>query len=43
MIKSKDEQDSLYKNIVSQLSKYEDNNVEYYTDSDLTKRILTHP
>lgn len=23
--------------------KYEDQNVEYYSDSDLTKRILTHP
>ena len=43
MIKSRDEQDLLYKNIVSQLSKYEDNNLEYYTDSDLTKRVLTHP
>lgn len=43
MIKSRDEQDILYKSIVSQLSKYEDNNIEYYTDSDLTKRVLTHP
>jgi hypothetical protein len=25
------------------LSKYEDNNIEYYTDSDLTKRCFTHP
>jgi hypothetical protein len=23
--------------------KYEDANMEYYADSDLTKRILTHP
>ena len=43
MIKSRDEQDLLYKSIVQQLQKYEDNNLEYYTDSDLTKRVLTHP
>ena len=23
--------------------RYEDQNVEYYSDADLTKRILTHP
>jgi len=23
--------------------KYEDQNIEFYSDSDLTKRILTHP
>lgn len=23
--------------------KYEDHNMEYYSDSDLTKRVLTHP
>ena len=25
------------------LLKYEDNNLEYYSDSDLTKRIMTNP
>jgi hypothetical protein len=29
--------------MVISLAKYEDQNVEYYSDSDLTKRILTHP
>lgn len=28
---------------MNSLMKYEDNNVEYYTDSDYNKRILTHP
>ena len=23
--------------------RYEDNNLEYYTDADVTKRIFTHP
>jgi len=25
------------------LSKYEDQNVEYYSDADVSKKILTHP
>jgi len=28
---------------VGALLKYEDNNVEYYTDSDITKRTMTNP
>lgn len=43
MIADRDAQDFNYKNLVTQLSKYEDNNIEYYTDSDLSKRCLTHP
>ena len=43
MIKQREEQDTLYKSVVTWLSRYEDNNIEYYTDSDLTKRVLTHP
>ena len=29
--------------MVSSLLKYEDNNIEYYSESDLTKRNLTNP
>jgi NADPH-dependent ferric siderophore reductase len=43
MIEIKDQQDLNYKNIIHSLLKYEDNNVEYYSESDLTKRTLTHP
>lgn len=32
-----------YKTIVGSLLKYEDNNVEFYSDSDPNKRTLTHP
>ena len=28
---------------MNSIMRYEDQNVEYYSDSDLTKRILTHP
>lgn len=30
-------------NVILALLKYEDNNVEYYSESDLTKRIMTNP
>ena len=43
MILSRDALDNSYKSIIQALSKYEDNNIEYYTDSDLNKRVLTHP
>mmetsp|Transcript_23538 Transcript_23538/g.23197 ORF Transcript_23538/g.23197 Transcript_23538/m.23197 type:complete len:343 (+) Transcript_23538:334-1362(+) len=43
MIKVRDIQDRNYKTLMSNLMKYEDQNVEYYSDSDLTKRISTHP
>lgn len=39
----REKQDKNYKDIMSNLMKYEDQNVEYYSDSDLTKRIMTHP
>jgi hypothetical protein len=29
--------------MVVSLLKYEDANIEYYSDSDLTKRVMTHP
>ena len=43
MIKTRENQDKNYKALVTNLMKYEDNNTEYYSDSDLTKRICTHP
>lgn len=43
MIQIKDASDHSYKTIVTSLLKYEDNNVEFYSDSDQYKRILTHP
>lgn len=43
MIQIRDAQDSSQKQIVNLLMKYEDNNLEYYTESDLTKRHMTNP
>jgi TRAP-type mannitol/chloroaromatic compound transport system substrate-binding protein len=43
MIKIREEQDKNYATIMGSIMRYEDQNVEYYSDSDLTKRILTHP
>lgn len=43
MIQIRDAQDMSYKQVVSALMKYEDNNLEYYTESDLTKRHMTNP
>jgi sorting nexin-1/2 len=43
MIQVRDAQDASYKSIVTCLLKYEDNNLEYYSDSDHTKRNLTNP
>jgi hypothetical protein len=43
MMDVKANQDLNYKTIITGLLKYEDNNVEYYSETDLNKRILTHP
>lgn len=43
MISDREALDINYKILVTHLSKYEDNNIEYYTDSEITKRCLTHP
>ena len=43
MIKTRQSQDNNYKQSVMALIKYEDQNVEFYSDSDPTKRIFTHP
>jgi hypothetical protein len=39
----KDMHNRNYKNIINSLCMYEYQNIEYYTDSDLTKRVITHP
>ncbi|CDW91301.1 px domain containing protein [Stylonychia lemnae] len=43
MIQTKDASDASYKSIMTNLMRYEDNNIEYYADSDINKRILTNP
>ena len=43
MIRTRDDQDIAYKQIISGFSKYEDNNLEYYSESDVARRILTNP
>lgn len=43
MIQIRDSQDVNYKLTVQNLMKYEDNNIEYYSESDLSKRVLTNP
>lgn len=43
MMKVRDEQDASYVSIMNSLQKYEDNNVDFYCDSDIQKRVLTHP
>ncbi len=43
MIATRDEQNKCYQDIVTSVSRYEDNNVDYYSEADVTKRILTNP
>ena len=43
MIQVKDATDVNYKFIIQSMMKYEDQNVDYYSDSDANKRILTNP
>ena len=43
MFSVRDEQDASYVQIMTSLFKYEDNNVEFYSDSEPNKRILTNP
>lgn len=42
-MKERDALDLNYKALINNLMRYEDTNIEYYSDSDLTKRIVTHP
>ena len=43
MIQIRETQDNNYKFTVQNLIKYEDNNVEYYAESDINKKILSNP
>lgn len=43
MIQIRETQDNNYKFTVQNLIKYEDNNVEYYSESDINKKILSNP
>ena len=43
MIQTRDGQDAAYLSIMVSLIKYEDQNVEYYSESDPNKRIMTNP
>jgi hypothetical protein len=43
MISVRDEQNSTYQGILTGLVKYEDNNIEYMSDSDVSRRMLTNP
>lgn len=43
MIQTKDSADVNYKLLVSSLMKYEDTNVDFYSDSESSLRVLTHP
>jgi hypothetical protein len=43
MIQTKDSTDANYKSIIFSLMRYEDNNIEYYSENDLSKRVLTNP
>jgi len=43
MIAIRDGQNEAYNAVIQGLIKYEDNNVEYVSESDVTKRILTNP
>ena len=43
MILNRDNQNKCYSEILNGLSRYEDNNVDYYSEIDVTKRILTNP
>ena len=43
MIANRETQNKCYAEILSGLSRYEDNNVDYYSENDVTKRILTNP
>jgi uncharacterized protein YukJ len=43
MIANREGTNKCYQDIVNALSRYEDNNVDYYSENDVTKRILTNP
>lgn len=43
MIETREQQITAYAQIVAAVTKYEDNNIEYYSDSDVSRKIVTNP
>jgi len=43
MIETREQQNSAYAQIVASVTKYEDNNIEYYSESDVSRKIITNP
>jgi hypothetical protein len=43
MIETRELQNSAYSQIVASVTKYEDNNIEYYSESDVSRKIITNP
>jgi hypothetical protein len=43
MIETRELQNSAYAQIVASVTKYEDNNIEYYSESDVSRKIITNP
>ena len=43
MIENRESQNKSYQDIINAVSRYEDNNVDYYSENDVTKRLLTNP
>jgi hypothetical protein len=43
MIETRELQNAAYTQIVLAVTKYEDNNVEYYSESDVSRKIITNP
>lgn len=43
MIETREQLNTAYTQIVQSITKYEDNNVEYYSESDVSRKIITNP
>ncbi len=43
MIETREQQNTAYAQIVAAVTKYEDNNIEYYSESDVSRKIVTNP
>ncbi len=39
----RDEEINSYSQIISVVAKYEENNIEYYSESDVSRRIIANP
>lgn len=43
MIETREQMNTAYTQIVQSITKYEDNNIEYYSESDVSRKIITNP